>query len=177
MPLMNDLRYPVGKYSFDPSVTAQKRQAWIRQIADTPRAIRAAVAGLTDRQFDTPYRPGGWTIRQVVHHVPDSHLNAYCRFKFGLTEDHPTIKPYDESAWALVADTAKTPPEVSLALLDALHQRWVILLESMDDAQFARTVTHPEHGSISLDWMLQMYAWHGPHHTAHIRGVRERERF
>ncbi len=174
---MNDLRYPVGKFSFDPSVTAQKRQAWVRQIADAPRAIRAAVAGLADRQFDTPYRPDGWTIRQVVHHVPDSHLNAYCRFKFGLTEDEPTVKPYDEGAWALVADTARTPPDVSLALLDALHQRWVVLLESMTESQFARTVRHPEHGTISLDWMLQMYAWHGLHHAGHISGVRERERF
>jgi uncharacterized damage-inducible protein DinB len=174
---MSDLRYPVGQYSFDPAVTPPKRQAWIRRIADTPRALRAAVAGLTDRQFETPYRPGGWTIRQVVHHVPDSHLNAYCRFKFGLTEDHPTIKPYDEGAWALVADTARTPPDVSLALLDALHQRWVILLESMDERQFARTLRHPEHGSITLDWMLQMYAWHGAHHTAHITGVRATEKF
>ena len=177
MPFMNDLRYPVGKFSFDSTVTSHKRQAWIRQIADAPRAIRAAVAGLTDRQFDTPYRPDGWTIRQVVHHVPDSHLNAYCRFKFGLTEDHPTIKPYDEAAWAKVADTARTPPDVSLALLDALHQRWVVLLESMNETQFARTVHHPDHGAITLDWMLQMYAWHGVHHTAHIKGLREREGF
>jgi DinB superfamily len=177
MPFMNDLRYPVGTFSFDSSVTPQKRQAWIRQIADAPRAIRAAVAGLTDRQFDTPYRPDGWTIRQVVHHVPDSHLNAYCRFKFGLTEDHPTIKPYDEAAWAKVADTARTPPDVSLALLDALHQRWVVLLESMNETQFARTVHHPDHGAITLDWMVQMYAWHGTHHAAHITAVRERERF
>ena len=113
---MDDLRFPIGTFAFDTSTTPDKQAAWIRQIAEAPALLRAAVNGLSDRQFDAPYRPGGWTVRQVVHHVPDSHLNAYCRFKFALTEDNPTIKPYDEAAWANVADTARTPPEVSLAL-------------------------------------------------------------
>ena len=173
--MSDDLRYPVGTFHVDSAVTPEKRAAWIHQIADTPARLRAAVAGLAQPQFDTPYRPGGWTVRQVLHHVPDSHMNAYCRFKFALTEDNPTIKPYDEAAWAGVADTAKTPPGVSLALLDALHERWVVLLESMDAAAFARPFTHPEHGSRTLDWMLQLYAWHGRHHAAHITELRKRE--
>lgn len=174
---MNDLRYPIGRFVVDSAVTDDKRRGWIRQIADAPAALRRGVSGLTDRQFDTPYRPGGWTVRQVVHHVPDSHLNAYCRFKFALTEDNPTIKAYDEALWANVADTARTPPEVSLSLLDALHHRWVILLESMTPQDFARPLYHPEHGGITLDWMLQLYAWHGRHHAAHITELRKRERW
>jgi hypothetical protein len=174
---MDDLRYPVGKFSVDRLVTSDKRSAWIRQIGEAPAALRAAVAGLTDQQFDIPYRPGGWTVRQVVHHVPDSHINAYCRYKFALTEDHPTVKPYDEAAWANVADTARTRPEVSLALLEALHERWIVLLDSMSAGDFARTLQHPEHGSITLDWMLQLYAWHGRHHAAHIAELRKREGF
>jgi uncharacterized damage-inducible protein DinB len=172
---MDDLRYPIGKFVVDSAVTGEKRSAWIRQIAEAPAAIRQAVTGLSDRQFDTPYRPGGWTVRQVLHHVPDSHLNAYCRCKFALTEDNPTIKPYDEAAWARVADTDRTPPEVSLMLLDALHQRWVILLESLGARDFARPLQHPERGAITLDWMLQLYAWHGRHHAAHITELRKRE--
>jgi hypothetical protein len=172
---MSDAQYPIGTFVEDRAVTPGKRAAWIRQIAEAPAAIRAAVAGLSDRQLDTPYRPGGWTVRQVLHHVPDSHMNAYCRCKFALTENNPTIKPYDEAAWANVADTAKTPPEVSLALLDALHRRWVVLLESLGPADFARPLQHPEKGAITLDWMLQLYAWHGRHHTAHITALRKRE--
>ena len=159
----------------DAAGTAEKRAAWIRQIVEAPAALRAAVAGLTDRQLDTPYRPGGWSVRQVLHHVPDSHLNAYCRCKLALTEDNPTIRPYDEAAWARVADTAKTPPDVSLALLDALHARWVVLLESMSAADFARPFTHPDHGARTLDWLLQLYAWHGRHHAAHVTSLRTRE--
>ena len=172
---MDDLRYPVGKFAVDPVITPDKSTSWIRQIAEAPAGLRAAVAGLTDRQFDTPYRPGGWTVRQVVHHVPDSHVNAYCRFKFALTEDNPTIKPYNEAAWANVADTARTPPNVSLSLLDALHLRWVILLESLEPRDFARPLQHPDHGTITLGWMLQLYAWHGRHHAAHITELRKRE--
>ncbi len=126
-----DLRYPVGKFSFDPALSAEMRRALISQIAAAPGALRTAVSGLDHRQLETPYRPEGWTVRQVVHHVPDSHMNAYVRFKLGLTEDTPTIKPYDEAAWARVADTARTPVDVSLTLLDALHHRWVVLLESL----------------------------------------------
>jgi uncharacterized damage-inducible protein DinB len=172
---MNDLRYPVGRFGAESDVTPENRRAWIQQIADAPAAIRQAVHGLSAAQFASPYRPGGWTVRQVVHHVPDSHMNAYCRFKFALTEDNPTIKAYDEAAWANVADTMRTSPEVSLALLDALHHRWVVLLESMSAGEFARPLQHPEHGSITLDWMLQLYAWHGRHHAAHITELRKRE--
>jgi uncharacterized damage-inducible protein DinB len=170
-----ELQYPVGKLTFDADVTQDKRRAWIRQIADAPAALRAAIAGLGDPQLDTPYRPGGWTVRQVVHHVPDSHMNAYVRFKWTLTEDNPTIKAYDEAAWATVADTARTEPEVSLALLDALHRRWVVLLESLEPKDFGRPLTHPDNGPMTLDRLLQMYAWHGRHHVAHITGLRKRE--
>jgi len=172
---MTDLRYPIGSFTFAPGATPLQRRASIREIADAPHALRDAVAGLDDAQLDTPYRPGGWTVRQVVHHVPDSHLNAYIRFKLALTEDTPTIRPYDEAAWARVADTARTPIDVSLALLDALHQRWRILLDTMGDADFARELVHPEHGTITLDWMLQLYAWHGRHHVAHVTALRARE--
>jgi uncharacterized damage-inducible protein DinB len=174
---MDDLRFPIGNFVFDASTTPAKQAAWIREIAEAPALLRKAVHGLSDRQFDAPYRPGGWTVRQLVHHVPDSHLNAYCRYKFALTEDNPTIKPYDEAAWANVADTARTPPEVSLTLLDALHKRWVVLLESMTAADFGRPLQHPERGAITLDWMLQLYAWHGRHHVAHVTSLRAREQF
>lgn len=173
--MLTALQYPVGKFSVDASVTGDKRRAWIRQIADAPAALRAAVAGLGDRQLDTPYRPGGWTVRQVVHHVPDSHMNAYVRFKWALTEDNPTIKAYDEAAWATVADTALTDPDVSLTLLDALHRRWVVLLESLKPEDFGRPLVHPDNGPMTLDRLLQMYAWHGRHHVAHITELRKRE--
>ena len=172
---MDDLRFPVGPFVFDPATTPVKRAACIREIAEAPALMRAAVTGLTEAQIETPYRPGGWTVRQVVHHVPDSHLNAYCRYKLALTEDNPTIKPYDEAAWANLADTARTPVAVSLAALDALHTRWVALLEAMTPADFARPLQHPERGAISLDWMLQLYAWHGRHHAAHVTALRARE--
>jgi uncharacterized damage-inducible protein DinB len=168
---MSDPRYPIGPFTFDPNVTADTRRTCIRQIADAPAAIRAAVARLDEPQIDTPYRPGGWTVRQVVHHVPESHMNAYIRFKLALTEDNPTIKPYDEAAWAETADTTRTPIDASFRLLDALHQRWVILLESMQARDFARRLQHPERGPMTLDEMLQLYAWHGRHHVAHINLV------
>src|SRR6185436_10373872 len=143
-----------GPFRYDPRPTPELRRQCIGHIAETPAALRAAVAGLDDRQFATPYRPDGWTVRQVVHHVPDSHMNAYIRFKLALTEDNPTIKTYKEESWAEVADTARTPPEVSLSLLDALHRRWVILLESMADRDFERPLQHPELGAITLDRLL-----------------------
>ena len=172
---MTDLRYPIGEFRFDAGASDEARRALIAQIADAPRALRAATAGLNDRQLDTPYRPEGWTVRQVVHHVPDSHLNAYVRFKLALTEENPTIKPYDESAWAKVADTALTPVDVSLTLLEALHRRWVILLESLAAKDYSRRLVHPDHGPITLDWLLQLYAWHGRHHAAHVSELRKRE--
>ncbi len=172
---MTDRQYPIGRFRFDADVTPEKRRACIREIADASGALRAAVAGLDDRQLNTPYRPGGWTVRQVLHHVPDSHLNAYIRFKWALTEDNPTIKAYDEAAWARVPDTERTDPDVSLALLDALHRRWIVLLESMRAGDFERPLVHPESGAMTLDRLLQLYAWHGRHHVAHITELRKRE--
>ena len=170
-----DLRYPVGKFVWPESLSAAERKTAIQAIADTPGMIRSAIQGLTDTQLDTPYRPEGWTVRQVVHHVPDSHLNAYTRFKLALTEDNPTIKPYDESAWAELEDGKSRLIEASLAMLEGLHARWVFLLERMKSADFSRRLRHPEHERvITLDMLLAMYAWHGRHHTAHITELRRR---
>ncbi len=171
-----DLRYPVGKFDFDAPVNEADYPKLIAAIAETPVALRSAVAGLTRDQLETRYRPGGWTVKQVVHHVPDSHLNAYTRFKLALTENEPTIKPYDEAAWAELADSRKVPIEVSLDLLDALHLRWVALLRSMDTYDFNRGLRHPEHGRVlTLKQMLGSYAWHGRHHVAHITFLKKRE--
>ena len=171
---MNDPRYPIGKFQRVTSLTAAERATCIEQVAAAPAQFRHAVTGLTPAQLDTPYREGGWTVRQVAHHVPDSHMNAYLRFKFGLTEDAPAIKTYEEKDWAKTPEVAATPVDVSLALLDALHARWVTLLRAMTPEQFARTIKHPEMGPTSLDTMLALYAWHGRHHTAHVTSLRER---
>jgi len=169
-----DLRYPIGKLQRVASVNDGQRKAMIDAIADTPAKLKAAVAGLNEQQLDTPYRPGGWTVRQVVHHLPDSHLNAFIRFKLALTEDKPTIKPYDEARWAELAD-AKAPIEPSLVLLDSLHKRWLVLLNSLGPADWQRSMVHPEHPApMTLDDVLQIYAWHGRHHVAHITSLRER---
>ena len=171
-----DLRYPIGKFIWPESVSAEQRAQWISAIERAPMEMRAAVAGLSAKQVDTPYRPGGWTVRQVVHHVPDSHLNAYIRFKLALTEEAPTIKPYDEGRWAELSDTRTVPLDVSLDLLDALHERWVALIRGMTPADMQRTFVHPEHKrSLMLEQVLGLYAWHGRHHTAHITIVRERD--
>jgi hypothetical protein len=169
-----DLRYPVGPFRRPEHLDASQRRRAIDTIAATPAKLRAAVKGLTDAQLDTPYRPGGWTVRQVVHHVPDSHLNAYVRFKLALTENEPTIKPYEEARWAELADSRETPIETSLVLLERLHERWVILLRSMSDEDFARRYHHPETGVQRLDQVLALYEWHGPHHVGHITSLRER---
>ncbi len=169
-----DLRYPIGPFEWKDSPTEEERQRAIDDIAEAPARFRAAVKGLSSQQLDTPYRPGGWTVRQVVHHVPDSHLNAYIRFKLALTEDQPTIKPYDQERWAGLEDTRNTPVEVSLGLLETLHQRWVALLKSLRPQDFARTFRHPELGIVTLDKQLSLYAWHGRHHIAHITSLRER---
>ena len=170
---MEDLRYPIGRFAFASDPSPEQRRAWIRWIADAPSQLRQAVSGLSDSQLDTPYRPDGWTLRQVVHHVPDSHLNAYVRFKLALTEQTPTIKPYDENEWARLPD-AKGPVDDSLMLLEALHRRWVILLESMTASDFARHLVHPDRGQVSNDWLLQLYSWHGRHHTGHVTSLRQR---
>jgi uncharacterized damage-inducible protein DinB len=170
-----DLRFPTGRFKRPEALTADQRREAIDMIAGTPARLRAAVAGLTEAQLDTPYRPGGWSVRQVVHHLPDSHMNAYVRFKLALTEDTPRVKAYDEARWAMTAEARSAPVEVSLALLEALHERWVRLLRSLSDDDFARALDHPENGRMRLDTVLAMYAWHGPHHVAHITGLRERE--
>jgi uncharacterized damage-inducible protein DinB len=157
-------------------VDAGARERWIREIAETPARLRAAVAGLSAAQVETPYRPGGWTVRQVVHHVPDSHLQAYTRFKLALTEDTPTIKPYAEARWAELDDTKTVDPAVSLDLLDALHTRWVAILRSLGTSDWTRTFRHPEFEHLmTLDEALARYAWHGRHHVLHITALRERE--
>ena len=172
---MTDLRYPIGKFHFDGPLTEERKQASLDDIAHTPANLRAAVKGLSEAQLDTPYRPGGWTVRQVVHHVPDSHLNAYIRFKLALTEDEPTIKPYEQQLWADLDDSKSTPIEVSLTMLDSLHDRWVRLLRSLTPKDWKLTFRHPELGLVSLEKNLALYAWHGRHHTAHITALRERE--
>lgn len=171
-----DLRYPIGKFDFDAPISESDFPKLIALIAEAPGALRSAVAGLTRDQLETRYRPGGWTVKQVVHHVPDSHMNAYVRFKLALTEDEPTIKPYNEAAWAELADSRRVPIEVSLDLLDALHLRWVALLRSMDPADFNRAVRHPEHDRLlTMKQFLGLYAWHGRHHVAHITALKKRE--
>jgi len=171
---MEDLRYPVGRFQRPTTLSETERRTAIDSIAATPANLRAAVRGLDDAQLDTPYRPDGWTVRQVVHHVPDSHANAYIRFKWALTEDTPTIKAYDEAAWAKLDDSRTTPIETSLTLLDALHDRWVRILNAMSDADFSRQLRHPENGPMTLDQMLALYEWHGRHHVGHIASLRAR---
>lgn len=169
-----DLSYPTGKFDWSGSSTPQQRIEYIGKIASAPASLRAAINGLSPAQLDTPYRPQGWTVRQVIHHVPESHMNAYIRFKLALTEDEPTIKPYMEDRWAELADVPQASLESSLALLENLHLRWVTLLKTLGPTDFARTFKHPELGVQSLDRSLAMYAWHGAHHTAHITTLRDR---
>src|SRR5438270_7929421 len=171
---MSDLRYPLGKFAYDGPPTPEQVQKFLSDIEIAPSRLRAAVKGLSEQQLDTPYRPEGWTVRQVAHHVPDSHLNAYVRFKLALTEDEPTIKPYAEARWAELSDTSATPIEVSLTLLDSLHDRWVRLLRSLTPEQWKRTFRHPELGPMTLEKTLALYAWHGRHHVAHISELRKR---
>jgi uncharacterized damage-inducible protein DinB len=174
MKATDDLRYPVGRFNFEDAPAGRGREALIDELAGVPRSLREAVEGLSPEQLDTPYRPGGWTVRQVVHHLPDSHLNSYVRFKLALTEDEPAIRTYHEERWAELPDSRATPIGVSLALLDALHERWAVLLRSLADAEFARTFKHPEWGLVTLDKALGIYAWHGRHHVAHVTSLRAR---
>lgn len=171
-PNLDDMKYPIGKFKRG-DVTPEQRESWIAEIAEAPAKLRAAVAGLSDEQLDTPYRPGGWTVRQVVHHVADSHMNSFVRFKLALTEDRPIIKPYEEALWAELADGV-ADVELSLTLLDSLHARWVALLRSLREDQWPRVFVHPESGETRLDVNLGIYAWHGRHHTAHVTGLRSR---
>jgi len=170
-----DPRYPVGKFAMPNGITPALRQAAIGEIASAPANVRTAVAGLTDPQLETPYREGGWTVRQVVHHIADSHLNAYVRLRLALTEMEPTIKPYQEADWAKLEDAQHAPVEISLKLLEPLHDRWVRLLRTVTPEQYARPLRHPESGLRNVDWLLFLYAWHGRHHTAHITELRKQK--
>ena len=174
IPAEADLRYPIGKLVRKPQLTAEERRSAIDAIADAPRALRAAVANLTDAQLDTPYRAEGWTVRQVVHHVADSHMNAYLRFRFALTEDNPTIKPYDEAKWAELVDARTMPAGVSVDMLEGMHARLVTLLRSIPIGDFQRTLNHTQNGPMTVDSLLGMYSWHGRHHVAHVTALRER---
>ncbi len=171
---MTDLRYPIGQFEHTGPVERTDRDRWIDDIAALPEAMRSAVVGISEDRLDTPYRPGGWTLRQVIHHVPDSHLNAYVRVKWTLTEDAPTITAYDEAAWAELADIRTTPIRTSLDLLESLHARWTMLLRHLTDDDWARTYVHPVSGPQRLDYTVGSYAWHGRHHLAHITTTLDR---
>ena len=171
---MLDLRFPIGPFEWSGSATASQRDEWIGHLDAAPGSLRSAIAGLSDGQLDTQYRPGGWTVRQVIHHVPDSHMNSYVRFRLALTEDAPVIKTYEEGLWAELPDAKGPLVDNSLCLLECLHKRWTALLRSLADDQWQRTFTHPELGGMPLDKTLALYAWHGRHHVAHITGLRQR---
>jgi len=171
--MSTDLRYPVGKFSYGGPPTPEEKRQFLDDIEQTPARLRAVVRGLSDQQLDTPYRDGGWTVRQVVHHVPDSHLNSYVRFKLALTEDEPTIKTYMEDRWAELPDS-RQPIENSLAMLESLHRRWMVVLRNLSDADWKRTFRHPELGAMTLEKTLALYSWHGRHHVAHVTSLRER---
>jgi uncharacterized damage-inducible protein DinB len=171
---MTNPRFPIGEFTRPATLSDAERIAAIAKIEAAPATLRAAVSGLSDAQLDSTYREGGWTLRQVVHHLADSHVNSYTRFRLALTEKHPTIKPYDEAKWAELEDARTLPVEVSLKLLEALHERWVKLLRSLSRAAFDRTIDHPENGTMTIDQLLALYAWHCEHHIAHIRLAQER---
>lgn len=171
---MENLSYPMGKYIPKP-FSEEQLQEWIIDIKNLPQHLENAVINLNEAQLDTPYREGGWKVNQLIHHVADSHMNAFTRFKLALTEDNPTIKPYDQDAWVMLADTTNVPINISLTLLHALHARWTELLKNIKPSEWERTVVHPEHNKQMTVWyLLGMYAWHSLHHTAHITSLRER---
>jgi uncharacterized damage-inducible protein DinB len=171
-PMTDTLSFPIGKFVRQPSYTPAERADHIARLAAQPAALAAAVSGWTDEQFAHPYRPGGWTVRQLVHHVADSHMNMFIRLKLALSEEAPTIKPYDQDAWATHGDVAAAAPSVSLTLLEALHHRIDALLRSLAAEQFSRTLIHPENGAMTVDQLVALYAWHGDHHVAHVRNMR-----
>ena len=174
MTMTVDLSFPIGPFDKTATWTADSRRAAIEDIAALPANIRQAVAGLSEEQLDTPYRPGGWTVRQLVHHVADSHMNGYIRLKLGLTEHNPTIKPYEQAEWAKLPDS-RLPVAISLSILENVHARWSVLWRATTDAQFERRIMHPELGPLTLETHLHLYAWHSRHHVAHITGLRARE--
>jgi uncharacterized damage-inducible protein DinB len=171
---MADPRYPIGEFSFDGTLTEAQKAKHLDDIEQTPTRLRAAVRGLSDQQLDTPYREGGWTVRQVVHHVPESHMNSYIRFKLALTEEAPTIRPYMEDRWAKLPDATTAPVELSLVLLESLHKRWMLVLRAMQPEEWKRTFRHPEIGLMTLEKALALYSWHGRHHVAHVAALREK---
>jgi len=173
--MVDDPRYPTGKFTFNPNVTPEMRRQSIAAIREAPAALRAAVRGLNDAQLNTPYRDGGWTVRQVVHHVPDSHMNAYIRTKLAVAENHPRITAYNQDDWVKFADAYQAPIAPSLALLENLHVRWVQFLRSLPESAFERTLDHPENGTMSVAKVVFLYKWHGAHHTAHITSLRRRQ--
>lgn len=172
---MSDPRYPVGRFTRPEEITAAHLQEWIQAIEEAPAHLRQAVAGLTEVQLDTPYREGGWTVRQVVHHLADAHMNSFCRLKLALTEQNPTIKPFEENDWAETPDAARAPIAPSLALLEGLHARWTVLLRSLTPEQFTRTIQHPQAGTQRVDTLTGLYAWHSRHHVGHVTTTRQRQ--
>ncbi len=172
--MIDDLRYPLGACEWPPEVSAEEKRRNLRDIAELPAKLREAVAGLAQQHLDIPYREGGWTIRQIVHHIPDSHMNSYVRFKLALTEDQPTIKPYDERLWAEIPEARTAPIELSLSMADALHGRWSLMFDNMTEADFERTIVHPEIGVLKLKSMVAGYGWHCRHHVAQIVATRRR---
>jgi len=167
--------HPIGTFAYHEYPSADDRAAAIRSIRELPARLRAAVAGLSRERLDTSYREGGWTVRQVAHHIADSHLNAFVRFKLAITEDNPRIKPYKQDAWAAMPDGRSADVESSLSLVEGLHARWAVLLQNLGSSDWARTVDHPERGKISLDYTLELYAWHSLHHVAQITSLRQRK--
>ena len=173
--MTTDLRFPIGKFGYEGPITTEQREQWMMDIEQLPKQLSEALAGLSDDQLDTPYRPDGWTVRQVAHHIGDSHLNSFARFKLALTEEQPTIKPYYEERWASLPDASEAPVELSTSFIAALHARWVYLLRSMTEGDFAKTFYHPSSQAVTpLDIVLGLYSWHGRHHVAHITSLRER---
>jgi len=173
--MTQDPRYPIGKYEAMPFSASQK-SIWIQALRDCPKEVEAAVVGLTQSQLDTPYREGGWKVQQLVHHITDSHMNAFARFKLGLTEDVPTIKAYDENKWVAMADVLDTPIHYSITILFALHERWANLLDSLTDEQWQRKIFHPgRNAEVSLWDLFAVYAWHGKHHVAHITTLKNQK--
>ena len=166
--------YPIGRFAYRAKLSPEERAARIEEMRALPALVRSAASGLSRERLDTPYRDGGWTIRQVVHHLADSHMNSFMRFKLALTEDNPRIKPYAQDAWAALPDARAADVEFSLGLIEGLHARWVLLLESLTPADYERTFDHPERGKLTLEYTLELYAWHGKHHLAHITSLRKR---